>query len=376
VLKPAGSLNVSARELAQLVRFFLADGTLDGRRILSPESVARIERSETNLASKDGFIYGYGLGNAIFPDSGPTFRGHNGQIDSFTAVYGYNRRSNSGYVVMANGGAGGDADFGSPIAHLIQSYLTRRIVMQPRPIVRLEPATLDRYTGFYRVNTPPNAMLQPYVEILSTIYVTGENDKITLQGIGGGSEYFPVSDHLFRRLDREDPGIAFVEDGGDIYRLNSFSAAVREPVWIVAGEVLVSAVLLLGAIVGIIMLIPWLYFAGRGRLAERGGLFMRVAPLASTVMLGALLAMPLMVIQGSNTSALHQLSDVGPYSLTILAASILFPLLALAGLVLAVRNADARGVVRGYVVVNSLALVIVAAYLAAIGWIPMQSWTM
>src|ERR1041385_8174881 len=134
ILPPAGSLNISARELAQLVRFYIDEGTIDGRRILSPESIARIERGETNLGAKFGFTNSYGLGNAIFPDGGVTFRGHNGSIVSFTSVLGYNRRTRSGYVLMANGGEG--VDFATPAARAIQAYLTRGGALAPPPTER------------------------------------------------------------------------------------------------------------------------------------------------------------------------------------------------------------------------------------------------
>ncbi|CUI08802.1 Beta-lactamase [Janthinobacterium sp. CG23_2] len=98
VLKPAGSLVVSAHELAQLARFYIGRGKVDGRRILTPESVARIERGESNLGARLGFSNAYGLGNAPIADSGITFRGHNGSIDSFTSVLGYTLRNGSGYV--------------------------------------------------------------------------------------------------------------------------------------------------------------------------------------------------------------------------------------------------------------------------------------
>ena len=57
------------RERAQLVRFYLGRGTVDGARILSEASVARIERSESTLASRYGFTNGYGLGDAPIPDA-------------------------------------------------------------------------------------------------------------------------------------------------------------------------------------------------------------------------------------------------------------------------------------------------------------------
>jgi CubicO group peptidase (beta-lactamase class C family) len=375
VLRPAGSLNVSARELAQLARLYLGEGFVDGHRILSPQSVARIERSETNLAAKDGFIQAYALGNAIFPDSGPTFRGHNGSIDSFTSVMGYNRRCNCGYVMMANGGEG--VDFATPVAHMVQTYLTRGTKMAPTPLVKLDAAALRRYAGFYRVITPPNNLLRPYVEILNFTRVQADGGKLSNGALlGSSSDYFPVSAHVFRRLDREDPGLAFVEDGGHIYKLSAFNASRMEPLWLVGAIVLVLGMCLLGAVIGILMLIPWIVFAVRGQLTHRGGLFMRMAPLLSTAALGVTMALPLMVVTSSSEGAVHRLAEIGPYSLTILGASILFPLLAPAGLVLALRNDDARGIVRIYVALNSLALMTAAGYLACVGWIPMCSWTM
>jgi CubicO group peptidase (beta-lactamase class C family) len=374
VLKPAGSLNVSARELAQLVRFYLSDGTVDGHRILSPESVARIERSETNLASKDGFTFGYGLGNAIFPDSGPTFRGHNGSIDSFTSVMGYNRRTDSGYVLMANGGDG--VDFATPVAQLVQTYLTRGIKMSPPPAAKVAPGVVQNYAGFYRVVTPPNSLLRPYVEILNIARVRAEAGKLTVGGIAGGNDFFPVSDHLFRRADREEPSLAFVEDGGRVYKVGAFNAAVKEPFWVIAVIFAVAGTCVLGAVVGLLMLLPWIYFAVRGRLSEQGGIAMRLLPLLSTVALAVTMVLPIMAFTGSGTSAVHQLADVGPYSLLILLCSVLFPLLALAGLVLSIRNVGARSIVRAYVGLNSLGLLAASAYLASIGWFAVRTWTM
>jgi CubicO group peptidase (beta-lactamase class C family) len=375
VLRPAGSLNVSARELAQLVRFYLFEGFTNGRRILSPESVARIERSETNLATKDGFTQAYALGNAIFPDSGPTFRGHNGSIDSFTSVMGYNRRCNCGYVMMANGGEG--VDFATPVAHMVQTYLTRDIKMMPAAMAKIDPDVLQRYAGFYRVITPPNNLVRPYVEILNIARVKVDNGKLVVGALlGSGSDFFPVSAHLFRRIDREEPSLAFVEDDGHVYKISAFNAARQEPLWLVGAIVLVLGLCLLGTVIAIPMFFVWLFFAFRGRLADRGGLFMRVAPLLSFVALAVTMALPLMVITSASEGAVHSLAEIGAYSLTILVCSILFPLLALAGLLLAIRNADARPFVRAYVGLYAVGLLAAAAYLALIGWIPMESWTM
>jgi CubicO group peptidase (beta-lactamase class C family) len=370
VLKPAGSLNVSARELAQLARFYLGRGTVDGHRILSPESVARIERSESNLAAKDGFSEGYALGNAIFPDSGPTFRGHNGSIDSFTAVMGYNVKSNSGYVLMANGGEG--VDFAAPVAHLVQSYLTRGLKMQPKPAMKLSKAALEDYAGLYRVITPPNRLLQPYTDIIGISRVQAADGKL----IVSGNDFFPVSAHVFRRFDREDASLAFVKDRDSVYKLGAFNAAVKTSFLLVALIFVTVAVIALGALTGLVMLIPWIVAAARGRLAERGGIVMRVLPLASIATLAVTMALPFLAASDAGATAVAQLASIGPYSLAVAVCSVLFPLLALGGLILALRNKEANIFIRGYAAKVSIALLIAAGYLVSVGWMPALTWNM
>jgi hypothetical protein len=72
----------------------------------------------------------------------------------------------------------------------------------------------------------------------------------------------------------------------------------------------------------------------------------------------------------------HQLADVGPYSVTILVCSILFPLFALAGVVLGVRGSRAPHFIQAYVTLTSLALLVAAGYFASIGWFAMRTWEM
>ena len=228
ILAPAGSLNVSAKELAQVVRLFLGRGTVDGQVILSPESIARIERSESLITSKQGFAaYGYGLGNAPFPDSGVSFRGHNGGIDAFTSVYGYSVRSNSGYVILANGGEG--VDIGSPAAKLVQDYLTRSIPPVFPASVAVSQSEMDKFAGVYRSVTPSSRFTQPYQELLGLTQVTVEQGKVFI----GGKEFLATSEGNFRRFDREVSTVSFVESDGRFYKVGAFGSARKEPVWLV-----------------------------------------------------------------------------------------------------------------------------------------------
>jgi CubicO group peptidase (beta-lactamase class C family) len=374
ILPPAGSLNTNARELAQLVRFFLGRGMVDGKQILSPASVDRIERSESNLASKDGFIYGYGLGNAPFPGSGIVFRGHNGEIDSFTSVYGYLTRCDCGYVLMANGGEG--VNFATPVSAEVEHYLTRGLACDcgPAPNKQAAAPSAD-YAGIYSSITPPNNLIKPLTDLAGLSRVT-TGKGLTITGLGGAGQYELVSPHIFRRLDREQPSVAFVEEGGHVYKLTAFNAAEKLPLWRVVLMLAVAAIIVLGTIFAIVMTPVWLFAGFRGRLGERGGCMVRFAPLLSVAALFAAFAMTARVIAGSGTSALNDLATIGPYSLTIFTMSLFCPAFAILGLWLGYRKADASMTVRIYAVLVSVAMLAFCAYALPIGWIGLRSWTM
>lgn len=370
VLRPAGSLTVSARELAQLVRFYIGRGAVDGRRILSPDSVARIEHGQTNLGARYGFTGAYGLGNLAFPDAGVTFHGHSGQVDSFSAVIGYTLRNGSGYVLMANGGEG--VDYAQPAAHLIQTYLTRGLPLDPPPTIRLSQAELRRYAGLYRPITRRSDLLTPFVETFSLDRVTAGDGKLVLDG----HDWWPVGPHSFRRADHENASLAFVEDGGRTYRISALGAEAKEPLWRVGAIWGVALLLLLATAFGLIMLIPWLVAQARGRLARRGGLALRLVPLAGLAALSVNVLLPLKAFAAMTASGLRPLAVVGPYSLTIFTCSLLYPLCGLIGLWLTARGRAAAWPSRLYAGLTSLALLCVTAYALAIGWFAMRTWAM
>lgn len=370
ILPPAGSLNVNARELAQLVRFFLGRGTVDGRKILAPSSVERIERSLSNIAAKDGFVYGYGLGNAPFPEPGIVFRGHNGEIDSFTAVYGYQAKCGCGYVMMANGGDG--VNFATPASMDIEHYLTRDGKMAVPPVASVPDAELADYAGIYRTITPPNNLIRPIVEVAGLQRVTAGHGKLTVSGI----DFVPFSRHVFRRTDRDQPSVAFVHADGQVYKLNAFGAAMKEPLWRAIAIAAVLILVALGTVFGVVMTIPWLVAGVRGRLHARGGWLVRFAPLLSILALAATFGMAVYGVAAAGGSALHALADIGPYSLTIFACSILFPLFAALGLWLALTRRDVSAVVRIYATLTCAALLAFSAYALLIGWVGARTWTM
>jgi hypothetical protein len=362
---------VSARELSQLVRFFLGQGTVDGREILTAASVARIERGESNLGSGSGFAeLAYGLGNVPFPDEGATFRGHNGGIDSFTSVFGYSRARQAGYVLLANGGKG--VDIARPASRLVQEYLARGKPFVPEAASTVEAARLRDWTGLYRVITPSNTLTRPYQEILGLSRVAASAGRLVV----GGKDYWPAGTGLFRRSDREAPTFAFVEKDGATYRLSAFNAAVKEPAWRAAAIVAVLASLAVGAVLGLFASAIWLVAWARGRLSSRGGPGVRFLPVLALLALGVTFGLPLSYLGSGAIPEALRLARPGPYSYAIFAASLLFPVLALLGFWAALTRREAGLLVRAWAALTCGALLAFSAYAASIGWAGARTWTM
>lgn len=371
VLGPSGSLDRSVVELAQLVRFYLDRGSVDGRQLLTAQSVERIERGESSLAASVGLTTGsYGLGNAPFPDQGVTFRGHNGQIDAFTSVYGYNLQNRSGYVLMANGGEG--VDFASPASRWVQGYLTRNSPPNLAESAAVDPAQLDRYAGIYRRVTPNNAFTRPFQELLGLTLVTAAGGKLEI----GGKAFLPASPNLFRRADRDLPNVAFIADAGEIYKVSATGATVREPWWRAVVIVAVLASLVLGFLISTLMAPFWLVSWARGRLADRGGAGLRFLPLAACVLLGVTFVLPFSIFMSTDTEAVRALAVPGGISLTVLVCSLLYPLLSAISLWRALRATGASTFVRIHAGLTSAALLAFSAYAGSIGWVGARTWLM
>ena len=66
VARPSGALNATPRQMANFVRMLLNRGSFRDRRLVSHESIARMERSETSLSAH--LLPDYGYGWAISPD--------------------------------------------------------------------------------------------------------------------------------------------------------------------------------------------------------------------------------------------------------------------------------------------------------------------
>lgn len=102
--RPAGSLTITASDLARVVAMYLRRGRLeDGSEFLPEELIERMERGETSAAARAGVrAAAYGLGNFGFAIDGRIWRGHWGKTDGFLTNVGYLPEHGIGFVLMIN----------------------------------------------------------------------------------------------------------------------------------------------------------------------------------------------------------------------------------------------------------------------------------
>lgn len=109
-IAPAGQIKSCVRDMAQWLRFQLAGGTIDGKRIIStealeethtPQTVIRLEglgretNPETNLES-------YALGWVVQDYRGQLLISHGGAINGFRTQVALLPKQNAGVVIMSN----------------------------------------------------------------------------------------------------------------------------------------------------------------------------------------------------------------------------------------------------------------------------------
>ncbi len=108
--EPAGSIHSSARDLAQWVRFQLADGTLNGRRLVSaknlqethrPQTIIRLEGDVRDM-NPDTVQISYGMGWVIQDYRGRLLVSHAGAIDGFRAHITLMPKARLGIVLLNN----------------------------------------------------------------------------------------------------------------------------------------------------------------------------------------------------------------------------------------------------------------------------------
>jgi len=138
--RPAGGLFASVSGLARYARLLLNDGTLDGRAVVSPGSVATLVEGRVDTPGGP-----YGFGWRTRESCGRELVGHSGSIAVSTAYVGFSPEAGLGVAVAAN------AAPGYPLVRLGQGVFACALGKEPSAAVPFfeRRRRFDRLTGEY-----------------------------------------------------------------------------------------------------------------------------------------------------------------------------------------------------------------------------------
>ncbi|HEX5889265.1 MAG TPA: serine hydrolase [Pyrinomonadaceae bacterium] len=95
---PAGAINSSARDMAQWLRLMLANGSINGKRLVSEKNFDELVRKQVNVAG----AVDYGLGWFLRKWNGHKVVEHGGNIDGFNSQVALMPDQKLGFVLLTN----------------------------------------------------------------------------------------------------------------------------------------------------------------------------------------------------------------------------------------------------------------------------------
>lgn len=209
LMRPAGSINASAIDMAAYVRFLLNRGAVNGQPLISPASIERMERSERSLTAAAGLTVGYGLHLGRYVDSGFVWTGHDGGVSGGLTNMAYLPDHGVGFAFMINSGNGRGYQ---QIGRLIRDFLTRDLPRPAPPPAAPVPAVASEHAGWYRPDNPRNQRFY-LLERLALVRASATDSGLRLKpAIGKAATFVPVSERLFRGPSEPVATLALVDD--------------------------------------------------------------------------------------------------------------------------------------------------------------------
>jgi CubicO group peptidase (beta-lactamase class C family) len=140
-ISPAGSINSSARDMAQWLKFVLDGGTANGKRLVSEKGYEEWLKPQMKIAGKSA----YGLGWFLQDWKGLKVVHHGGNIDGFNSLVAMIPEKKLGFVMLTNVS-------GSPLGSELMPIVWENILGNPDAPKTNETATSapDKEVGKYR----------------------------------------------------------------------------------------------------------------------------------------------------------------------------------------------------------------------------------
>lgn len=212
---PAGELSASPRDMAALLQFFIHRGQANGRQLLAPESLRRMETPATTRAARAGLDFGYGLGNQAMARAGLRLQGHDGGVDGFLSEFAYSPEHRFGYAILINRN---NAATLNRLTTLATRFLAEQAgvplpLADTLPVARQRPANI---TGCYRMLNSRHELLRPVDWMLQVMCVEVGRGALIADHpfLSQPVAFLPVQGTLLRERGEALPRIVYMEGEG------------------------------------------------------------------------------------------------------------------------------------------------------------------
>jgi CubicO group peptidase (beta-lactamase class C family) len=370
-MRPAGSINASAREMGAHLRFFLRRGEGAAGRILSESSIVRMETPTTYWGAQGGLKTGYGLHNyTTLDDLGFVWHGHNGGVDGGLSEMAYLPEQGVGYFFSINSGNGEAFD---KIAKELKAFMTRELPRPTLPAAQPIPLRLQQdYSGWYLGDNPREQMMAFIDPILGLFHVSLDGDKLRLSFVTWTETYLSVGGPRFRGEKKGAADVVLMEtEAGRIFQTSG--GTMRKISALRAWTGIVLTTLFVVAVVSVpLFALVWGTRWGFRRMKEVPNLHARVLPLLAVLSLGAFIG----IIMLGGDDLIARLGHRTWWSMGLTASTWAFAAFSVASLLASIR-VDRRGMNRWaytHTLLTSILLSLATLYLAFFGIIGLRTW--
>ena len=376
LLRPAGSINASANDMAPYVAFYLNRGLVNGLEVMPAASIDRMENPTRTWAAQEGLKPGYGMSNYWTVNDGFVYHGHNGGVNGGLTEMAYMPDFGVGYFFSINAGNGEAFD---KIGRTIRAYLIRQLPKPAVPAAGSLPANAETYSGWYEPDSPRVQMFYFFERLASLMRVHFAEAKMFVSPLLGAKRvYMPTEGKQFRGVPEKESAspvatAALLSPGaeGQFIQISTGQVTIKRiPGWLACLQIALTAFVLL-AMVSVLLYAPFWILGGisrkRRRPSERP---VRWWPLMAVLSLCAIV----LVVIVSNPDAIERFGNLTIWSGGIFVLTILFAVTSIGSTLAVWRAHEVRKWVWRYGAVVALALLIATAYLAYWGVIGLRLW--
>ena len=379
LMRPAGSINASANDMAAYLQFYLNRGAVGGKQIVPASDIDRMEIPTSTWAAKDGMKAGYGLSNYWSVHEGFVYHGHDGGVEGGITDMSYMPDYGVGYFYSINSENGDAFD---KIGNAIRGYITSNLQKPPVPAVAPLPANAADYAGWYEPNSPRTEITHFISRLTGLTWIQFKDGRLLSSSMGSLNDtYLPVTATQFRHVPKKEsldpiPSLALLTPNQEGRFIQSgFSAMVlkRIPTWYAISEILLTAFVVL-SMLSIVLYAPLWIFGGlikrRRRPAERP---MRLWPLVAVLSLLAFVG----IFMLCSDDLIDRMGNQTIWSEALFLSTVSYGIAVLFSAIAwwrAPKESVRRGV-RAYSRIVTIALLISAFYLAYWDVIGLKTWT-